>query len=137
MSLILYASPTHAASLTRMAATGRLLALAALATAARASQFFAGAHPNVRPVGRWAHGSGNGTVDADWSSSAIEFTARGPASVHIAEAYPHGNEYAVVINGTQAFQLNTNSTKNAYPGAAHECMVMAGAPRGGRPGLGR
>jgi hypothetical protein len=101
-----------------MAATGRLLALAALATAARASQFFAGTHPNVRLVGRWAHGSGNGTVYADWSSSAIEFTARGPASVHIAEAYPHGNEYAVVINGTQAFQLNTNSTKNAYPGAA-------------------
>ena len=61
-----------------MAATGRLLALAALATAARASQFFAGAHPNVRPVGRWAHGSGNGTVYADWSSLVFRFISIAP-----------------------------------------------------------
>ena len=37
--------------------------------------------------------------------------------MHIAEAYPHGNEYAVLLNGSQAFQLNTNSTSNTYPGA--------------------
>lgn len=83
-----------------------------------APAFFAATHSNVRLVGRWAHGNGNGTCYADWSSSAIEFTATGPASVHIAEAYPHGNEYAVVINGSHAFELNTNSTKNVFPGAS-------------------
>ena len=94
-----------------------ILPVLALTSAGATSRFFSATHSQVRLIGRWAHGNGNGTVYADWSSSAIEFTARGPASVHLAEAYPHGNEYAVVINGSVAFQLNTNSTKNAFPGA--------------------
>ena len=57
-----------------------LLALPA-AGAARGGGFFPATSPHIRLVGRWAHGSGNGTVYADWSSSAIEFTAVGPVSV--------------------------------------------------------
>ena len=57
-----------------------LLALPA-AGAAHGGGFFPATSPHIRLVGRWAHGSGNGTVYADWSSSAIEFTATGPASV--------------------------------------------------------
>ena len=97
-----------------------LLALALLALPAAGAArggFFPATSPHIRLVGRWAHGSGNGTVYADWSSSAIEFTAVGPVSIRIAEGFVHGNEYAVVINGTQAFQLNTNSSKNTYPGS--------------------
>jgi len=71
-------------------------------------------------------GNGNGTVYADWSSSAIELTATGPLSVRIAEGFPHGNEYAVIINGSEAFQLNTNSTKNTYPGAEPDHEGLGG-----------
>ena len=70
-----------------------LLALPA-AGAARGGGFFPATSPHIRLVGRWAHGSGNGTVYADWSSSAIEFTAVGPAAVRIAEGFPHGEPAA-------------------------------------------
>ena len=64
------------------------------AGAARGGGFFPATSPHIRLVGRWAHGSGNGTVYADWSSSAIEFTAVGPAAVRIAEGFPHGEPAA-------------------------------------------
>ena len=70
-----------------------LLALPA-AGATRGGGFFPATSPHIRLVGRWAHGSGNGTVYADWSSSAIEFTAVGPAAVRIAEGFPHGEPAA-------------------------------------------
>lgn len=56
----------------------------------------------------------------------MEFTATGPTSIRIAEAFLHGNEYAVIIDGEQAFQLNTNSTKNTFPGATPDHAGLGG-----------
>ena len=84
--------PAPSPSPTPLLSVLTLLALPA-AGAARGG-FFPATSPHIRLVGRWAHGSGNGTVYADWSSSAIEFTAVGPAAVRIAEGFPHGEPAA-------------------------------------------